>query len=294
MAETNLRQANTKVEVLGTLSEKDLKIEKDQNGVDQITGHLTIKVDDVNSIRFNVRQSSKKKDGGENSLYKGLVTVKDEYQSIAEVGAENATKVIVNRGELNLYHDRQTGASRVGFKNNFFNRFNGEDFEPHAKFSVEMFINSMMPEMDQSGEETGRLVVTGWVPTYNGIEQVKLIAPEEIASDVQDGFELGQTVDFSGEIISGRAIAVEIPVKIGKPKIEYKPGKQELVITGASDEYPEEAEGTTPAAYAADSIKAAIAERTAAIEAEKAQASAPKAAPKASAQAKGRSAAGLF
>ena len=94
---TNIRQAETAVKVMGILAEKNLKIEK-ENNIDKITGYLTIKTSDINFIRFNVNCSSKKKDGGDNSMYAGLVTVMNEYKAIADdgVGEENADKIYVD------------------------------------------------------------------------------------------------------------------------------------------------------------------------------------------------------
>lgn len=259
MAETNLRQANAKVFVHGVVSEKDLKIVTEE-GKTKITGSLTVKTSDVNFVKFNVSVSEKTNAGTDNKTYAGIQTVMYEYKSIAEVGEDEATRVKVS-GDLSPFTGKN-GEKIVSYRSNFFNRLKAdEELEAKAEFSVEMFISGINPELDTEGVETGRTVVSGWVPTYNGIEPINLVAEGEVAKAVDSGFEYGQTVEFYGEIINNRIETVtEIPVKIGKPRkkvsVEFK---SDLIITGASEAYEE---GVTPELpYVAETIEAAIQER---------------------------------
>lgn len=272
MAETNLRQANAKAFVHGVVSEKDLKVVTEE-GKNKITGHLTVKTSDVNFVKFNVNVNEKTNAGTDNKTYAGIQTVMNEYQSIAEVGEEEATKVKVT-GDISPFTGKN-GEKIVSFRSNFFNRFKAdevEDFEPIAEFSIELFISGINPELDAEGVETGRTVVSGWMPTYNGIEPIDLVAEGEVAQAIDSGFEVGQTVEFYGEIINNRIETVtEIPVKIGKPKkkvtVEFK---NDMIITGASEAYEE---GITPELpYEADTIQAAIQERENKLEEAKAKA----------------------
>ena len=269
--ETNLRQANEKVFIEGLVAEKDLSV-KTEEGKTKITGSLTVKTSDVNFVKFNVNVNEKTNAGAENKCYAGLVTVMNEYKTIAEHGEEEADKVRVN-GDLNLYTSTQSGANIVGFKSNFYNRLRaGDEFEPKAEFSVETFISSILPEMDKEGDETGRILVKGWVPTYNGIEPITLVAAEDIGAAVESTFEPGQTVEFMGDIINSRIETVtEIPMAIGKPKRKVTTTyKNELIITGASTAYEEGETAEKP--YEAEVIKAAIQERTNKLEEAKAKA----------------------
>ena len=186
MAETktNLRQANTKATAVGLLTDKKLEIKTDpKDGEKHIEGTVTVKTSDKNFVTFSVYSKEKKKNGEENKAYAGLVTVMNEFQSVADVG-DNADYIRVN-GQLNPYRG-QNGNEVIGYRGSFFNRIrNVETIEPEACFETEMFIQSIVPEMgkDTDGEmtETGRLKITGWVPTYNGIEPVDLIVPEDLA-----------------------------------------------------------------------------------------------------------------
>jgi hypothetical protein len=133
-----------------------------------------------------------------------------------------------------------------------------------AEFEVEVYIASITSEMNGE-EETGRIVVTGWVPTYNGIEQIKLVATDDVADAVESMFTPRQTVRFFGDIINNRIEKViEIPVAIGKPRKKITTTyKNDLVITGASAPY-EEDDAIKP--YVSDVINAAIQERKNRIE----------------------------
>jgi hypothetical protein len=269
MAETNLRQSNMRVECVGIVSEKDLKVVTEE-GATKIQGSLTVKTSDTNFVRFNVNVNEKTKAGADNKAFPGLKTVMEEYKSIAEAGEEEADRVRVN-GDLNIYTGQN--GTIVGYKSNFFNRLkNPDDFEPKAEFSVEVFISSIAPEMNAEGEETGRIVVNGWTATFAGVEPIKLVAEGDIASAVDSTFEPGQTVEFYGDVVNSRVEKVtEIPVAIGKPRRKVETSyKNELVITGASEAYEE---GITPEKpYEAEVIKAAIQERQNRLEEAKAKA----------------------
>ena len=271
MAETktNLRQANTKATAVGLLTDKKLEIKTDpKDGEKHIEGTVTVKTSDKNFVTFSVYSKEKKKNGEENKAYAGLVTVMNEFQSVADVG-DNADYIRVN-GQLNPYRG-QNGNEVIGYRGSFFNRIrNTENIEPEACFETEMFIQSIVPEMgkDADGEmtETGRLKITGWVPTYNGIEPVDLIVPEDLADACENTYEPGQTVEFYGDIINNSIEeTIEKPVAFGKPKIEVRRTYvNELIVTGGSDAYEDEEGDHAP--YDADAIKGAIADRNAAIE----------------------------
>ena len=280
---TNLRQADSRVTVTGWLAEKDLKVEKDENGNDRIVGYIVVKTSDKNSVRFGIRASSKTKAGADSKTYPGIKTVMDEYKAIADVGVADADYITVNRGTLNLYRSKNTGNEIVAFQTNFMNREKDRERTPEATLSLEVYISGFAPEIKTVGEdaeETGRLIVKGWHPTYDGIEPIELIASEDIADAIENTLEIGQTVTFYTEIVNERHETVKtIPMLIGKPKVEKTVTYvNELVITGCSDIYEDREEGDEgefgtnglPWAYNTDIINKAIQERENRIEAEKA------------------------
>ena len=275
MAETktNLRQAKTKATAVGLLTDKKMEIKTDpKTGEKHIEGTVTVKTSDKNFITFTVYSKEKKNDKTDNKTYAGLITVMNEFQSVAEVGDGNADYIRVN-GQLNPYRG-QNGNEIIGYRGSFFNRIrNIENLETDASFEVEMFIQSIVPEMgkDADGEmsETGRLKITGWVPTYNGIEPVDLIVPEDLADACENTYEPGQTVEFYGEIINNSIEEIiEKPVAFGKPKKEVRRTYiNELIVTGGSEPYDgDEETDKDHVPYDRGAIEGAIAERNTAIE----------------------------
>ena len=266
---TNLREADAKVEVVGILSEKKLE-EVTVDGKKTIRGELVIQTGDINFVTFNVYVNEKKKDGNDNPAYAGMKTIMEEYNSVAKVGKENATKVVVSDRSGQFRPNSYVGSDKqvhVGarYQSMFFNEYKGEPdaFSPHANFEIELAVSSIVPETDKDGEETGRAVVKGWMPTYSGIEPVTLVAEEEVASVLLDDYAPNDTVKFFGDIVNSRAeIDETIPVKIGKPKVRRKTVyKSEMIITGASDPYGEDSEFPTPEPYDIEAIRKAITDR---------------------------------
>lgn len=288
--QTNLRQSNAKAISEGIVSEIDLK-EVTEEGKKRIEGSVTIKTDDVNFVRYNVKVNEKTASGADNKTYAGIQTVMNEYKSIAQVGEDEADRVRVS-GDLNIYTGAMDGVTRVGYKSNFFNRLkNPDEMEQKAEFTIEVFINSITPEVNSEGEETGRINVKGWTVTFAGVEPITLIADGDVAAAVDSTFEPGQTVEFYGDIVNNRIEKVtEIPVAIGKPRRKVETSyKNELIITGASEAYEEGVSAEKP--YEADTIKAAIQERQNKLEEAKAKAQSGQkstSAAKPSAAAKGR------
>ena len=257
---TNLRQAESTVVVKGILSEKNLK-EETKEGRKSIGGTMRIQTSPDNFVSVSAWAAEKTKDGKDNSIYKGLQTVMEEYKSIAEVGEEDATRVAVTRGQLNPYQN-QNNKTICGIRSNFFNR--ARDEKKEASVSFEMYLTSIVPEVytsgENRGEETGRALVRGWFPTYNGIEPIEAVAPVEdgIAEAFLDaGYSAGDTIELFGDIVNKKIeVKREIPVKIGKPKIETSTNYiNEIVLTGASEPYDESR------AFPKEAIEKAIAER---------------------------------
>lgn len=278
---TNLRQANSRVVCTGTLAEMDLKKEKDENNNDRIVGYVVITTSDTNSVRFGIRASSKTKKGLESRTYPGIKTVMEEYKSIAEVGAENADYVTISGGSINPYRSANSGNEIIAFQTNFMNREKNKSKPPMACMDIELYISAFVPETKRVGddiEETGRLIVKGWFPTFNGIEPIELVADEDLADAIENELEVGQTVTFYTDIINERHEEARGTL-IGQSKTGRKVTyTNELRITGCSAIYETKEDGDEgevgsngyPWAYDAETIKKAIQERENQIEAEKA------------------------
>ena len=264
--ETNLRQADAKVTVIGIVSDKKLEM-KTENGVRTIEGTITIKTDDTNFVQMRVRCADKKKDGANNKTFAGVMTVMNEYKSIADDGADEADRVRAS-GQINLFRSNQNGNEIINYTSNFFSRVkNTQNVEPKAEFEVEMYIEKLVPEVNKDGEETGRYKICGWVPTYNGIEPLTLFVPQELADVVSDIYQPRQTARFYGNIIQNITYETkEIPMAFGVKTKNESNFINELVVTGGSPVYDAETEdevvkGGNQIPYNPDTIQAAINER---------------------------------
>ena len=238
-----------------------------KDGVRTIEGTLTIKTADTNFVQMRVRCSDKKKDGSENKTFAGVMTVMNEYKSIADVGEDEADRVRAS-GQINLFRSNNNGNEIVSYTSNFFNRIKAnQTFEPKAEFEIEMYIKSLVPEINKDGEETGRYKIVGWVPTFNGIEPLDLIVPEELADQVSNIYEPKQTARFYGNIIQNVTYeTIERPMAFGVKKESKANFINELVVTGGSPVYDatdkdEVVEGGNQIPYDPTVIQAAIDER---------------------------------
>lgn len=270
-----LKQADAIVTVEGILAEKKLEAVKTPDGKDVIRGSLVVKVDDTHMITLNVYVGKLTNAGTENRAYSGMLTVMNEYKSIAEVGIEEATKIRCRTGSLqpNTYIDRATGEVRtnVRYSASFVNRVDessAKGFVPQATFEVEGYINSLRDEVDKTGEPTGRLILSLLVPTYKMIEPLELIISEENASDFESNFEIGQTAKFFGTlennvIVRERTVCMAFGTAAPREEYDYI---DERIVTGASKPYGEEQ------AYTQEAIKAAMTERSIQIDKMKADA----------------------
>lgn len=292
--ETNLREAEQSVKATGVVSEKNLELAQ-VDGKETIRGTVSIQTSDINTITFRIYVNKMTKAGTINKAYAGMQTVMDSYQSVADVGLDSATRVVVSNGKLNpnTYFDASGKHESLQYQTNFFNRMkDAEDFK--AEWDAEVFIYSLVRELhrggENAGEETGRLVVNAYMPTYSGIAPLTLIATEDIADAVESAFTPGQTAKFFGEIVSSVKIErKEIQVVIGKPRSEEKRTfVNELIITGASEPYDED----SAKAFKADVIKAALVEREAKLAEDEAKSKSKNATPSASAKPIGQPAGG--
>ncbi len=219
-----IRQAGNKIELVGVVKEHKLEevINKDTKDK-QIRGSLTMKCGE-SEVEVRVYVGEKTKEG---KVKKGFTTLKGfisgEYPTMA-TDAENATKVsMFGNGSFtpkfseSLYVKEGEQECRsyiqieLGFGNiKVDNSLTEEDFK--ATFDIEMFVSEIEDEVKTKGdeeEETGRVVVKGYVPTYNGgifpLQVVAGIVEDEegsfdFAEQIKDGISEGDSVNFWGDI----------------------------------------------------------------------------------------------
>jgi single-stranded DNA-binding protein len=219
-----LRQAENVAKIEGIVA--DIRIEtKEVNGKPAISGEIDILVgEDTHTV--NVFSYKKNGEGKESGLYKGFVTVMNDYKSIKAHGKDAADKVRITQGQIDLndyYGADGLLRSFPQLKTNFVNRLqSGDTFEPKAEFTLEMVIAVVKEEM-KDNEATGRAIIKGYVPVYgNKVIPFDVVVAEKKAVDyVTSNYEKGTTVTVHGEIVNKKVLTTkEVEVEFGDPKVD--------------------------------------------------------------------------
>ena len=284
MAETTkkeLKEGINKVTVVGTLVEKnfeDKSYTNSQTGetVEKIVGTLSVRTGENEVHQIRLESNKLTKAGKENGLYKGYVTVRDQYVSVADVAeaAKNGQELVADEvsinGELttNEYYG-QDGKLRQfqQIKGKFVNRLREtDDKTPRAQFEIDVYVNKVKPE--KNGEdETGRAILEGLVPTFNSIFPYKFAVVEEGSNFFLDELEKGQTLKVYGNILNVKKETIKlVEAAFGDP-IEEKTVTyvSESLINNAKVPYDEESAN----AFNPEAIKERLAKREVYLENQK-------------------------
>lgn len=269
------KQSDNTVNIVGTLSELEVKEGTGKSGKDYVMVNAKVRVDqDINGqlveseIPVQTLSMKLKKDGSENPMYARAVAYKEQFISLA--AAENpadASRVSINGNiEENSYYG-QDGTLREGFKirATFINKAKKDETDK-ATFAVTGVIGSIKDE-EKNGEPTDRAIVKMTLVGWNKrADVVSMIASGSAKAHVESNWEVGDTVIAAGKInVSQKTEIIRTPMGFGED-IE-KPvtvSKREILITSGSATGLEEA-----LSYDADDIKAILAERKARLEQEK-------------------------
>ena len=293
-----LRPGINAVSIYGILKENKLEIkkgEKDGKSFNYITGSLVLRCG--NDVEVEVKQYTKEysepKDGSEpkkigkyetfekiiNGEYPSMAKDKDNPVAISVWGNKNFPPYIKEERYANP--ERTETLTKTSFNGGNIKVLEGDSIDPaefQATFELEMFVTKVVNETkvipDEEPEETGRLIIEGYVPCKGGdIFPIKLVAGEivdgettyNVAEDLDDIRDdlIGSTVDFWGDIAFKKIIKEKLKKGIGKPKKETETTYvSELLITGAT--FVTEEEGGKP--YTEEEIKAAVNERKVALD----------------------------
>lgn len=215
------------VKVVGYLKENLLENIKDKNGDNVIRGSLIIATNDIDShkIQFYVKEFNRNNEKNED--YDSLLSLLPENTiSIASylkntptanfaVASSMATKVwATGRFDEFAKRDGEREISSILLKGNkagIRSVSDASSFVPGATFISEVYISSLEEETD-GDEPTGRAVLVGYLPTYNGgAHKITFVAPKEdnIAKYILANYKVSDTVILNGDLIS----AVEIEAK---------------------------------------------------------------------------------
>lgn len=266
---SELRQAVNELSIEGVLLEKSFE-EREINGKNAIMGELEVEIGEnethtINMFSFELTNAQKP-----NGFFKGIKTIADEFQSVQDVGRDEASKVRTYQANLNKneYVGRDGVLKSYNRINaNAVNRLNaGDTLEPQAKFQVEVYIQAILPEI-KNEEETGRLIIKGLIAQYGGkVEPFDFVVQgEKEAGFVEGNYEVGDTVMITGNIINTVVTETKVTeMAFGEDVEDVKTSAtRELVVTGGSMPYEEEQ------AYSTEIIKKALAQREILLEEKK-------------------------
>lgn len=275
MAETTkkvLKEGANKVTVVGTLVEKNLEEKSFTNDkgetVEQIVGSISVRTGENEVHQIRLRSNKLTKAGAENSLYKGYVTVRDEYISQADVaeaanrGVELQASQVSVDGKLttNEYYGADGQLRQFQqIEGKFVNRLREtDDPTPRAVFEVDVLINGVKPEASD-GEDTGRALVDSLIPSFAGIFPYKFAVVEEGADFFLEELKKGQTVKVYGNLLNVKKEhkkMVEMAFGADREEITYTYVSESL-INNAKIPYEED----SPHAFDLELIKERLAKR---------------------------------
>lgn len=250
-----LRKVTNKIEAIGVVKEHKLEEGKGDKGK-YINGSLVVKTGENSEIPIKVFVQQNTKDGKERKVYTTLkqfidgslhtmATDKENAAIIHIYGSKDFTPQI--KEEIFVPANEDKAITKIsldlGFGNiKVDNSLSPEDFK--AGFDIEMFVTNIEEE-EKDEEETGRIIVKGLVPNYDGtvfpLEVVagKILDEEgeeyDFAEDIKENVSEGDTLNIWGDI-NYQSIVEKIKKGggLGRAKIEEKRTYiNELVGTGA-------------------------------------------------------------
>ena len=276
-----MRQSENRVKIEGILSEIDLvdgECTRDGRTMPYIRGNVKIRVNythegkeydiDVPVETFVTKWT---KAGKENPAYKSIKDVKDNFVSLAAVDGEmdKADRVRITAGQLTenaFYAQDGTLVSQTRINTSFINKIKKEDCKPEATFVNTMAIGGIIDELDEEGMPSGNLMIKGVIVQYGDrVDLVNYRVENKKAVDyISSNWSQGDTVRVSGILnYSAKTMSTTIENDFGDAITEYRTvNVRELIITGGSSSGFE-----GEAAYNAEDIGKALAERKARVEA---------------------------
>lgn len=186
-----------------------------ENGV--IKGTLSIRLSDNNIVVFDVYESQLTSTGKENFKFKVFQTVMNEYVDSTQVDDYTlATKVFIGENKkypqfpnatinVNIYESEDTIQIRTKNSLKLLNRLkDNQEIYLSMRFKIEGFIvEELVPEYTESGLETGRGILRGYIVDYNGIARpLELKVVEQGFKAVQGTWKKFDTLNLLGNVVN--------------------------------------------------------------------------------------------
>lgn len=226
MAEQKKTKQNS-VHIVGYLKENNLEQVSIQDKGEVIRGSLIIAVDETSNYKVQFYVPAVTKNGEDSKDFELLSEILPEKtESIAhylktnpgstyETASQNATKIwALARFEefASIVGERSRSMVTLkGFKAGVKQESEESPFNPHAEFTVDIFVNKITAEKeyadeeDEIGTDTGRLIIEGLIPVFDeSVYSIEFIAPAEggIAEFVGNTYKQGDTATLKGELVN--------------------------------------------------------------------------------------------
>lgn len=272
-----LQSKENKVKIEGILSEIDIKkgsFQKNGATMNSIGGVIKIRVNQTLpsgeeqelEIPVHMFASELTNKGTRNPAYDSIERVANEFNSIAAVGLEQADRVRITSGTINMNEYYGQGDKLISFPRiqaSFVTKIKKEDCQPCATFSAIFMVGSKGFATDADGVEIpDRYKIGAVLPQFGGkVDIVEFVATSKGVIDaVSNYWNVGDTVKASGRLnFTSRTETVVKEVDFGEPTTESRTFNiSELVLTGGSSS-PLEGEF----AFDTDEVQAALKERQA-------------------------------
>lgn len=269
-----LRTAENHVSLRGILKEKNLRTGTNKNG-NYISGDIVVSTGGNSEHRVTVFSSQMTSKGAESNAYKILMGLMNA-PSVAELvkagksieeATASADRISIRDAqlELNDYYGRDGNlVSLPRIRASFLTRIPAEsaaNFVLSAPaFDVEGYMQSMRPEMDTNGEETGRYRITLIIPNYKGQAMpMEFVTTKEAGAYISQHYELNKTCHVYGKIVNDVMETVTVKAGfLGNVEERTTTRVHEMVIENGE---PEQYDDEDVKAYKREDIQAAMAYR---------------------------------
>lgn len=202
--ENTTRQSNNKAFITGILKEKNITFKTNAEGKEVASGYLMVITNTPSGkgeVKVSVSQNRITKDGKENSLYKGLVTIQNEYLGTKDTGSEETADVVKITGELRdgTYYSTKKGdfVNKLDLKGTFIERVDKtKEIEHGVKIILEGCIADIKPVDD---ELEVKMVGIG----YGGVA-IPVVArvEKDLVIPFQQTYQVGNTTQLNFAMIN--------------------------------------------------------------------------------------------
>lgn len=247
MVKNEIKTTMNTVMITGDLVKNGLDSKTDDNGNEYIGGSLILRSEDGSEHQVDYfsykykRDSDKKFTNEESGLYKGYVTIMEEYKGMDALQEDEAPMVVkIGQGQFtdNLFMGKDGNVVESNkIRATFANRVEEDKLETTPKtatFQISGYIKDIKDELLKNGTMTGNKLIYVDTIGYGGtITPIKLtILKDKVQDFMSAGFYPMGTGKFAGKILN-TVEEYDEPQAFGEP-IKRQKSVKRLEVTGGS------------------------------------------------------------